>query len=218
MTVEVAAKISGLLFWLIIITNIAANQFGYLTIGDLDKEADLQTINEDPQRFKIAFVLILIEHICIILLAIMLFIAFSPYSLILGMIWLVARTAEGVIQIINKRNYWRLLGIARRFAAGDNAERIVLNEARLRILESKHRNFTVSQILFAIGTLAYAILFVTYGPVPAVIAWFGIAAGSLYGVGNGINLVRSDFKVPSMIGGLLILIFEAALGGWLLLA
>jgi len=216
MTVEVATKLSGLLFWLIIITNIASNRFGYQTLGDLDAEADLQKINQDPRGFKIGFALILIEHICIILLAVMLLIAFGQYNLLLGIIWLVVRAAEALIQIVNKRNYWRLLSVARRFADADDAERIALDEARLRILKSKHANFTFAQILFAIGTLAYSILFVTYGPVPALIGWFGIVASVLYGFGNGIIMVKPDLNVPSFVGGLLILIFEAVLGGWLL--
>jgi hypothetical protein len=70
--------------------------------------------------------------------------------------------------------------------------------------------------LFSIGTLAYSILFVTYEVVPAIIGWFGIVACIPYGLGNGIILVKPNFKVLLYIGGLLILLFEIVLGGWLL--
>jgi hypothetical protein len=218
MTVEIAARVSGLLFWLIIITNIASNQFGYQTTGELDAEIDLPTINKDPRKFKIGFALILIEHVCLILLAVMLFIAFGQYNVLLGMVWLVVRGVEGVIQIFNKRNYWRLLDSARQFTAANEAERNTLEDLRLGILKSKHANFTFAQILFAIGTLAYSILFVTYGVIPAVIAWFGIVASLIYGVGSGMTIVKSDSKVLGYLGGLLILLFEVVLGGWLLFA
>ena len=66
MTVETAMILSGLLFWLIIITNIASNRFGYQTTSNLDSEANLDRINKDPGEFKIGFVLILIEHVCIL--------------------------------------------------------------------------------------------------------------------------------------------------------
>ena len=38
----------------------------------------------------------------------------------------------------------------------------------------------------------------------------------LYGFGNGIILVKPNVKVPAYFGGLLIFLFEAVLGGWLL--
>ncbi len=216
MTVEVAMILSGLLFWLIITTNVASNMFGYQTAGDLDSEIKLQKINEEPGRFKIGFALILIEHIIIILLAVMLFIAFSQHNVVLGIIWVVARVGEALLQIFNKKNYWRLLNIARQYSDASDAEKNALADLRLNILKSKHSNFTFAQMLFSIGTLAYSILFVTYGAVPVIIGWFGIVASVLYGFGNGISIVKPDLKDLWNLAGLLILLFEIVLGGWLL--
>ena len=215
MTAGLAMTLSGFLFWLIIITNIASNRFGYQTFGDLNSEADLQKINNDPGEFRIGFVLIVIEHICNILLAVMLFIAFSQYNLILGVIWLICRVGEGLIQIINKRNYWRLLSIASLFSEANDAERNTLEDVRLRILKSKRANFTFAQFLFSLGTLAYSVLFVTYAVVPATLGWFGVVAAILYGLGNGMTTLKPAFKALWSLGGLLILIFEIILGGWL---
>jgi len=69
---------------------------------------------------------------------------------------------------------------------------------------------------FSPGTLAYSILFVTYGVIPAIIGWFGIVASIVYGFGNGVTIVKPNFKVLWNLGGLFILIFEVVLGGWLL--
>ena len=218
MTVEFAATLSGLLFWLIIITNIASSRYGYQTFGDLDSEADLEKISNDPRAFQTGFVLILIEHICIILLALMLFIAFGQHNLILGLVWLVCRGSEGLIQILNKRNYWKLLGIAKQYANASGAEKDALADTRLHILESKSTNFITAQILFALGTLAYAILFVTNGLVPGVIGWLGVLAAVLYGFGNVMTRLKPGFRALWNLGGLLILIFEVVLGGWLLFA
>jgi hypothetical protein len=209
-------SLAGFLFWFIIITNLASNKFGYQTFGDLESEAKLQEINKDPRRFKISFVLILIEHASIIFLAVMLFITFSPYNLILAVIWTISRSGEGLIQIYNKKNYWGLLDIARQYSGASGAEKNALEDSRLGILKSKHSNFASAQILFSIGTLAYSILFVTYGVVPAIIGWFGLVASILYGLGNGIIFIKPNFKVLWKIGGLLILLFEIALGAWLL--
>ncbi len=208
--------LSGFLFLFIIITNIASNRFGYQTFGDLDSEAKLQKISKDQRKFKISFALILIEHASIILLAVTLFIAFNQYNLALAFIWLIFRGGEGLIQIFNKKSYWRLFNIAKQYSGASDAEKNTLDDLRLSILISKRSNFVFAQILFSIGTLAYSILFVTYEVVPEIIGWFGIVASILYGFGNGINHIKPNLKALWSLGGLLILLFEIALGGWLL--
>ena len=195
---------------------MASNIFGYKTFGDWDSEAQLQKINKDPTKFKISVVIILIEHFGIISLAVTLFIAFSPYNMILGIIWCIFRIGEALIQIYDKKNYWGLLNIAIKYSDTSGAEKIVLIDLGHSILKTKEFRFVIAQLFFSIGTLAYSILFVTYGVVPLFIGWFGIVAGILYGFGNGIFLKKPRFKVLWSIGGLLILLFELVLGGWLL--
>lgn len=216
MTIEIAITLSGALFWIIIITNIASNSLGYQTFGDLDAEANLQKISDDPRKFKISFVIIFIEHVSIILLAITLFIAFNQLNLILALVWIVARSSEGLIQIFNKRNYWRLLHIARKYSDARDDEKHELEDLRMSILKSKQANFMIAQILFAIGTLAYSILFATHNVVPQTVGWLGIVASILYGTGNITSLIKPNLKALWSVSGLLILIFEILLGGWLL--
>ena len=208
--------LSGFLFLFIIITNLASERFGNETFSDLDSDAKLQKINKNPKKFKISIVIILIEHGSIIALAILLFIAFSPYNIILAVVWTISRTGESLIQIYNKKNYSGLLNIARQYSVSSGAEKNALIDLGRNILKTKNSSFTFAQILFSIGTLAYSILFVTYGVVPAIIGWFGIVASIVYGFGNGIKLVKPNFKVLWNLGGLLILLFEIALGGWLI--
>jgi len=218
MTVDVASTVAGLLFWLIIVTNFASNQFGYQTFGDLEFEAILHEIDEAPRRFKIGVALIVIEHLCIISLAAMLFIAFNRLNPAFAVVWLVSRGSEGVIQIVEKRTYWRLLEVARQFSGAKGDERSELADLRVDILRSKRANFLVAQILFAIGTFSYSLLFATEGVVPPLLAWFGVAAVILYGFGNGLTIRNSDSRAVWNIGGLCILVFEAILGGWLLVS
>ena len=208
--------LSGFLFWFIIITNVASVRFGYETFSDLDSEAKLQKINVDPKRFKVSAVLILIEHISIILLAVMLFVAFSPYNLMLALVWTISRIGEGSIQVYSKRAYWRLLSIAKKYSAAGGVDKITLIESGREILKTKNTIFTFAQVLFSVGTLTYSILFSLYAPVPEVIGWFGIVASIIYGFGSGIKLAKTKFKALWGLGGLLILLFELILGGWLL--
>jgi hypothetical protein len=206
----------GFLFWLDIILVFASERFGYITYNELKSEAKLPKIHDDPKKFKTGFVLILIEHLNIIALAIMLFIAFSSYSLMLAVVWLIFRIGEGLIQIYYKKNYWKILNIAKQYPGTSDAEKNSLIDKGRSILKTKSSSFSFAQILFSIGTLAYSILFVTSGVLPEILGWFGIIASIPYGVGNGIILVKPNFKVLAYLGGLLIFLFEAVLGGWLI--
>ncbi|MBY9014155.1 MAG: DUF4386 domain-containing protein [Candidatus Lokiarchaeota archaeon] len=209
-------RLSGFLFLFIIITNFASSFFGYKTFGDIDSNAQLQKINRDPTKFKISVVLILVEHLSIISLAVTLFIAFSQYNIILGIVWCIFRIGEALIQIYDKKSYWGLLNLAKQYSDTSGAKKDELIDLGRSILKTKTSRFSFAQILFSIGTLAYSILFVTYGVVPTIIGWFGIVASFLYGFGNAIFHIKSNFKILWNIGGLLILLFEVVLGGWLL--
>lgn len=210
-------QLSGFLFLFIIITNLASSMFGYKTIGDWDSVTQLQKINKNPTKFRISVVLILIEHFSIICLAVTLFIAFNRYNLILGIVWCIFRIGEALIQIYDKKNYWGLLNIALKYSDTSGTKKDTLIDSGRNILKTKEFRFAIAQILFFIGTLAYSILFVTYGVVPIIIGWFGIVASVLYGFGDVIFLLKSNFKILWNIGGLLIFLFEVVLGGWLLL-
>jgi hypothetical protein len=170
-------SLSGFLFLFIIAILVVSERLtGHGTVSNLDSDAMLQKINNDPRKFKISIVLALIEHGSIISLAVMLFIAFSPYNLILAVVWTIFRIGEGLIQIYNKKNYWGLLNIARQYSGTSGAEKNALSDSGRSILKTKNSTFTFAQILFSIGTLAYSILFVTYGVAPVIIGWFGIVA------------------------------------------
>jgi len=209
-------QLSGFLFLFIIITNLASSMFGFKTIGDWDSIAQLQKINKNPTKFRISVVLILIEHFSIVCLAVTLFIAFSPYNLILGIVWCIFRIGEALIQIYDKKSYWGLLNIAIKYSDTSGTEKDALIDSGRNILKTKEFRFAIAQILFFIGTLAYSILFVIYGVVPIIIGWFGIIASIIYGFGNGIFHIKPNFKILWNIGGLLIFLFEVVLGGWLL--
>ncbi|MFW9890219.1 MAG: DUF4386 domain-containing protein [Candidatus Thorarchaeota archaeon] len=212
------AEISGFLFLLIIALLILATaRYGYETFSELNPEAQLQRISENPKKFRTGTVLVITEHLVIVFLAITLFIAFSPFNILLGAVWAVSRGVEGLIQIYKKKDYWGLLNIAKQYSGTSGAGKEALVDSALAILASKNSTFSIAQILFSVGTVAYSILFVTYMTVvPVIIGWFGIVASIIYGFGNSITRVRPGSKVVWNLGGLLIWIFELVLGGWLL--
>ena len=194
--------LSGLLFLLIIIVlTLATSRFGYEIYSDLNSEAVLQKINKDPKKFKIGIALVLTEHFIIITLAIMLFIAFSSYNIMLAVVWTVSRTGEGAIQIYNKKSYWGLFDIARRYSGSSDSEKKGLMDMVRSILKTKNSVFSFAQILFSIGTISYCILFVSSEVVSPIIGWFGLVAGFLYLFSNGIRFVKPKFNALWNLGG-----------------
>jgi hypothetical protein len=183
---------------------------------DYDPDADLQRINKDPKRFKMSFVLALIHNGCVVLLAIMLFIAFSPYNIMLGVVWTISRIGEGLILYINDKNYYGFLNIARQYSATGGDERNPLRDSARVIFKTKDSRFKFAMVLWAIGTLAFSIVLVTSEVVPAIIGWLGIVASILVGVYNGLKLTKHSSKVLSIFGGLSAIIFEIIIGGWLI--
>ena len=209
--------LSGFLFWFIIVTNLLSGRFGYQTFNDLKAEPKLQKIAKNPKNFKTGFTFIVIEHVAIICLAVVLFFAFSSFSMILAVVWTVSRSLEALIQIYYKKSYWGLLSLAKQCSDVSESEKTSIVDSACGVLKTKNTVFFATQLLFSIGTFAYSILFATSSTgVPDLIGWFGIIASVIYGLGNGINIVKPNIKALWNIGGLLILIFELILGGWLL--
>jgi len=208
--------LSGFLFLFILILNLAMGALGYLMEeDDYDADADLEKINKDPKKFQISIELALIEHGSVIALTIMLFIAFSSYNIILGIIWTIFRTGEGLIQFYNEPSYWGLINIAKRYSRANGAEKKSLSDSALSIFKAKDTRFKYAMICWTIGTLAFSIVLVTSGVVPAIIGWLGIVASILVGLHTGIKLINPNIKNPP-IGALVAIIFEIIIGGWLI--
>jgi len=189
-------------------------------IGSYDSDAWLQNVNKNPYKYKISIVLALIEHALVITLTIILFIVFSSYNIILGILWVPFRMGEGLVQIYDEKNYWRLLNIARQHSVTNDAEKKSLSDSSRNILQKIKSRYVLVGFLWASGTLAFSILLVTYEVVPPIIGWLGIVASISLGIGDGIEIVKPNlkdkFKVFTAIGGLSAIIFEIILGGWLL--
>ena len=203
--------LSGFLFLFILVLNIVMASFGYtMEKADYNPEADLKKININPKKFKTGITLALIEHGSVIALTILLFIAFSSYNLILGIIWLIFRTAEGLIQFINEPNYYRLLNLAKQYSS-NNEKKTLINSAK-NIFKTKDTRFKFAMICWSIGTLAFSIVLITSEVVPTIIGYLGIIASILVGLTTVIKLAKPKSKDLTTIGGLTAILFEIIIG------
>ena len=187
---------------------------GYkLEIDDLD--AELQQINNDPKNFQASIGLALFHNLCVITLAIMLFIAFSSYNIILGFVWTIFRIGEGLILSYNDKNYRGLLDIARKYSDTSGAEKDTLIDSARTITETKKYRFALAMIFWSIGSLAFSLVLVANGVNP-IVGWIGIVASILVGISDGIIFVKHKKVFFESIGGITALLFEILIGVWLL--
>ena len=218
MPIEIAMRVSGFLYLYILASYIPLAIFGYqIGWGDYDSDTILQRINNHPTNFYISIVIALIEHASIIALAVLLFIAFGPLSLILAIVLTTFRIGEGLIAFYNEKSYWGLVKIARQYASTSDVEKNALSDLALNILETRDFRWNIMHLIFwPIGTLAFSIVLVTSGVVPPFIGWLGIIAALVSIPVSGIKLAEYDNKVLFGISGLLGISFEIIIGVWLL--
>ena len=211
--------LSGFFFLFILVLNVIMGGLGYSMEKDkYDPDSDLIKIDKNPSKFKAGIGLALLEHGCVIALTILLFIAFSPYNLALGIVLLVFRMGEGLIQFYNEPNYWGLINIARSYSLTKDAEKTSWSNLARTVFKTKDTRFKIAMVCWSIGTFAFSIVLVTSATIPEIIGWLGIIASILVGFSTGIKLAKPKSKDFTAIGGLTAILFEIIIGGWLLLS
>ena len=203
--------LSGFLFLFILVINLIMASFGYrMEKEDYNPDSDLEEINNSPKKFKTGITLALIEHGCVIALTVLLFITFSSYNLTLGIMLLIFRIAEGLIQFINEPNYWGLVNIAKQYS--NSSEKKSLSNSAKNIFKIKDQRFKIAMICWSIGTLAFSIVIVISEVIPEIIGWLGIIASLLVGLTTAIKLAKPKSKDLTAIGGLTAILFEIIIG------
>ncbi len=211
--------LAGFLFLLILVLQIAMGVSGYILESSpkhYDSDAVLPKFADSPGRFKAGVALALIEHFCVIALAVLLFLVYNPFNLILGIVLLVFRVIEGLIQVYIEGGYWGLLGLARRYSAAKGKEKTSLSDSHRTILETKNRRFAIAMVCWSIGTFAFTILLFTEAVVYPIIVWVGIAACVVVGINSAIKAVRGKGVQALLVGALLAIAFEVVIGIWLI--
>ncbi|MFX0044040.1 MAG: DUF4386 family protein [Candidatus Hodarchaeota archaeon] len=210
--------LSGFFFLLILVLQIIMAAFGYIlepTPKHYESDEKLQKFNKDPTKFKIGIGFALVEHFCVITLAILLFFVISPYSIISGIVLIIFRVTEGSIQVYIEKDYWGLLNIAKKYSVTSGVEKDSLMDSYRNILKTKSFRFAFAMIGWSIGTLAFSIVILTYGLALLFIGWLGIIASILIGFANGMKLIKPDVKAYetiSSISGLVAILFEVLIG------
>ena len=218
----IVIKTSGFLFLLILVLQIVMAVFGYIlepTPKHYESDAKLVGFNKNPGRFRISVIFALIEHICVVTIAITLFIAFYPYNIILGIVLVIFRVMEGLIQVYNEKGYWGLLDLSKKYSDSSGSEKDSFFDSYCSILKTKSTRFAYAMICWSVGTFAFSIILITYELAPIWIGWIGVVASIIIGFSDTLKLLKPDiivYETISSIGGLVAIAFELIIGGWLL--
>ncbi|MFW9866710.1 MAG: DUF4386 family protein [Candidatus Thorarchaeota archaeon] len=220
---SIVIRLSGFFFLSILILQILMAVFGYIlepTPKHYESDAKLIAFNKSPKKFKIGVELALFEHFCVISLAIMLFFVIDPYNILLGIVLIIFRVPEGAIQVYIEKDYWGILTLAEKYSVTSDMEKNSLLDSYRSILKTKSMRFACAMIGWSVGTLAFSLGLVIYGLTLTFIGWIGIVTSILISFANGMKLVKPDlraYEAISSISGLMAIVFEVLIGGWLLI-
>jgi hypothetical protein len=216
---EVAiGQASGFLFLFILLTTVLSQFMARDPIDSEDVPKTLDAVAERGQKFRLSIVIDLVSHFSIIALAGALYLTFSPFNQSLALIGTLWRLAEGTIIAFSELFNIVLLTMGRKYVSATGAEADTLEMMGGTIITAENGGYTIGLAFFALGSLMYAILFVSTGTVPLALGWWGIIASLLASIGIWATLINPNMPAAlKMITFLPIIPYEIVLGTWLLL-
>jgi Domain of unknown function (DUF4386) len=214
MTLTTNARIAGFTFLFYIAAGIASMVLFSQATGGQEINAKLASIAQHVLQLRLTIVLGLLMAVCAIVLAVTLYAITREQDADLAMLALIFRVGEGVLNAISTRDTLELLWLGT--SAGPGAP----DAATLRALGKyllDGPDWNMSAILFAMGSTLFSYLFLRGRTIPVPMAWLGVIASVLLGVGLPLQLagflrgpVTSYMWIPMAA-------FEVPLGFWLLI-
>jgi hypothetical protein len=207
-------QVCGFLFLFILLTSALSKALEGAPLDPENMPNALGAVTEGGRKFRIGIVIDLVSHVSIIALAGLLYLAFSPYNKSLALVGTLWRVSEGTIIALNEVNGVLFLAVAQKFASATGVEGIALETIGRTLIQAEDWGLKIGLLFLAFGHLLYAILFVTSGALPPVLAWSGIIASILAIGGILLNLINPNL---GMVTFLALIPYEVVLGFWLLL-
>lgn len=212
---SLAMKLSGFLYFFILVTNAAGVGLGNRN-DETDFDSKLLAVSEDPGRYRMSLIITIGSHLGIVAITVMLYLAFSSYNRQYALIGSVLRMGEALVMIFSEVSVIRILDLAKEYVLSDSNKE-ALRSTAAQIMQIKNTRVDIGLLFLSIGAVVYCILFIQSASVPSNIAWLGLTAGIISGIGIVIKLF-SGFSTISMIGMVMMMVFEITFGGWLLIS
>jgi hypothetical protein len=122
--------------------------------------------------------------------------------------------AEGTIIALTEASNLVLLDVSQKPVSATGAQAVALESMGRILISMEQWGFKIGLLFLALGSLMYAVLFVTSGAVPLALGWFGVIASILAAGGIFLNLVNPSLSMASFM---VLIPYEIVLGFWLLI-
>ena len=206
-------QLCGFLFLFILFTSILSKVTAGTPLDPDNVSESFQITLGSSLKFRISIILDLISHVSIIALAGALYLSFSKYNQPLASIGTLWRVAEGTIIAFSEISGLIFLAVAQQYVSTLGSDKFALESLGRVLILAEDWGLKIGLIFLGIGSLFYAILFVTSGTVPQVLGWWGIISSTLAVGGILLSLINPNIK---MVGILFMIPYEIVLGIWLL--
>lgn len=211
-----AAKIAGMIFALIIITNIISMIFDPSSIHvEGDDIVTLQNIKENIHLYRIDAAYELIMYVSVVVLSYALYVVLKPVDENFALFALLARLVEAILGCLSVLVTLLLLLLV----DGDKAQQIFgaeqLSGIVSLLLSAKWILVPIIWVFLALGSITFCVLFYRSRYIPRFISVFGIISYASAVVGAFLFILAS-FPMWMLLG-MGAMLFELTIGLWLLI-
>jgi hypothetical protein len=213
MTRTMNARVAGFTFLFYIVAGVTGMVLSGRASGGADPAARLEAISRHPTEMGVVVVLLLFQCFSALVLAVTLHALTREVDRDLAMMGLLCRAAEGIIGGAGIASTLAVVDLAKATGAGgpDLAARHLLGAHLLR------EDVALTATFFAVGSLAFACLFLRGRLIPVPLAWLGVVASILLVIELPLQLGGFVHGPITQLVWLPMLVFEVPLGFVLLI-
>lgn len=213
MTRTTNARIAGTTFLVYIAAGLSAMTVSHGVMGGEGMAAKLASIAQHPTGIGALVLLDLVQCFSALILAVTLYAITREEDQDLAMLGMVCRVTEGVLAALSVPGVLALQWLAT--ATGPNAPDAASAHALAAYLLRGDVAFTAT--FFAVGSTAFAYLFLRGRMIPLILAWIGVIASVLLVVCLPLQLAGFLRGPITQVIWLPMLAFEVPLALWLLI-
>jgi hypothetical protein len=213
-----SARLAGFLYLTIIVTSLLSLLLVEARlVVEGDWAATTQRIAADQTLFRAGLVYDMVMFASVVALAWALFVILrgvDPNRALLALLWRMAEAIVGAVTV--------LLGVLVVLLVGSQDARAGLEPGQLHalvevLLTARAIGFDIAVFFLSLGTIVYCRLLYSSRYVPRMLAGFGIVAFVIMPMGTVVSLLLPQARDLAMIAWAPGILFEMAIGVWLLL-
>jgi len=218
-SLQKAARIAGLMYFLIIITSLLSMIFGpYKLIVEGNVAATFKNIMDNELLFRIGTIYDLIMFASVVILSVALYAVLKTVNrnlALLGLLWRLGEAILGCLSVLSSLIILQLLkgkGFSLIFEFGQVQTLVGL------FLDVSSAAISMVMVFLSLGTIINCYLFFKSKYIPRILAAFGIFSFLLVLIWSFLNILIPDFaETIQIVSSPMAILFEIVIGLWLLI-